>query len=111
MSLYHHWPVSHQDSLTLAPGSWPDCLDNTVAGGITEDDCPLDSIIRECGEEASLPAVWVQKNLSPAGLVTYVRKDELDWLFPECQYVVSFFFALLCRYDGLIKLTTFDSMT
>lgn len=52
-------------------------------------DAPLDTIIRECGEEAGLSATFVQKNLWPSGLVSYVRKDKLDYLFPEYIYVVS----------------------
>ena len=33
--------------------SWPGCLDNSVAGGITTGDSPLETIIRECGESCS----------------------------------------------------------
>lgn len=51
-------------------------------------------MIRECGEEASLPAVYVQKNLSSTGLISYVRKDKDNWLFPEIEYTVSAYLFL-----------------
>lgn len=33
--------------------SWPGLLDNSVAGGITSGDTPLETVIRECGKLVS----------------------------------------------------------
>lgn len=55
-------------------------LDNTVAGGITERDAPLESIIREAMEEASLENSWVENRIRAGGIVSYTRQSENGWL-------------------------------
>lgn len=68
-------------------------LDNTVAGGIATGESPFECIVREAGEEASLPEELVRKGVKPVGTVTYfhVRDHraggETRLLQPECQYV------------------------
>lgn len=68
-------------------------LDNTVAGGIATGESALESMVRECGEEASLPEDLVRKNTKAAGTVTYFHiRDrraggETRLLQPECQYI------------------------
>ncbi|SLM40315.1 thiamine pyrophosphokinase [Lasallia pustulata] len=68
-------------------------LDNSVAGGISTGEKPLDSLVREAAEEASLPEDLVRKDAKACGLVTYFyiqderAGGETDLLQPECQYV------------------------
>ncbi|WPH04735.1 Hypothetical protein R9X50_00763000 [Acrodontium crateriforme] len=68
-------------------------LDNTVAGGMATGERPLECMVRECEEEASLQEDVVRKSLRAAGTVTYfhVRDHraggETRLLEPECQYV------------------------
>lgn len=68
-------------------------LDNTVAGGIATGELPLNCIVREASEEASLPAHIVRKHIKAAGTVTYIHvRDEraggeTGLLQPECQFV------------------------
>lgn len=68
-------------------------LDNTVAGGLATGESPLDCIVREAAEEASLPEDLVRKQAKAVGAVTYfhIRDEraggETGLLQPECQYV------------------------
>lgn len=68
-------------------------LDNSVAGGTSTGEKPLESLVREAAEEASLPEDLVRKGAKACGLVTYfyIRDEraggETDLLQPECQYV------------------------
>lgn len=68
-------------------------LDNAVAGGIASGESPRDCLIRECGEEASLPEDLVRAKAKACGTVTYfhIRTEkaggETGLLQPECQYV------------------------
>lgn len=73
--------------------TFPSMLDNTVAGGISSGETPLETLVREAVEEASLPEELVRKRVRAAGTVTYVHVRDrraggetgLDQ--PECQYV------------------------
>lgn len=73
--------------------TYPSMLDNTVAGGIAVGEQPLECLIRECDEEASLGEDVVRRNIRPVGCVTYfyIRDEraggETGLLQPECQYV------------------------
>ena len=68
-------------------------LDNAVAGGIASGESPWESLVRECGEEASLPEELVRSKAKAAGTVSYyyVRGEaaggETGLLQPEVQYV------------------------
>lgn len=68
-------------------------LDNAVAGGITSGESALESMVRECGEEASLPEDLVRSRIKACGCVTYfyIRSEkaggETRLLQPECEYV------------------------
>ncbi|KAL1587485.1 hypothetical protein WHR41_03823 [Cladosporium halotolerans] len=68
-------------------------LDNTVAGGIATGESPFECIVREAGEEASLPEDLVRKDAKAVGTVTYFHiRDhraggETRLLQPEVQYV------------------------
>ncbi|MCJ1445176.1 MAG: hypothetical protein MMC23_005681 [Stictis urceolatum] len=68
-------------------------LDNTVAGGIATGEDQFESLVREAGEEASLPEEFVRKEARAAGAVSYFHVR--DWraggeeglLQPETQFV------------------------
>lgn len=70
--------------------TFPGMLDNSVAGGIAIGERPLDCVIREAMEEASLPEETVRAGLRACGVVTYAYVDdskEKGLLQPECEYV------------------------
>ena len=92
--------------------TWPGALDNTVAGGLSAADAsPLDCLVREADEEASLPQDLVRRSAVFAGTVSYLnltsgtassdsRHAEQDqdqeqgraqhhprYVYPECQWV------------------------
>lgn len=54
-------------------------LDGTVAGGIKAGASPLETVVREADEEASLPEALVRARVRPAGAVTYVGVTGLDF--------------------------------
>ncbi|KAK5135307.1 hypothetical protein LTR08_005410 [Meristemomyces frigidus] len=61
--------------------TYPSHLDNTVAGGIATGESPLETLLRESAEEASLPAAFVRAHAKAAGTVSYfhirdARADE-----------------------------------
>jgi 8-oxo-dGTP pyrophosphatase MutT (NUDIX family) len=72
--------------------TYPSCLDNTVAGGLTTGELPFECIVREAEEEASLPDAYVRENVKSVGVVTYFHvRDaraggEVDLLMPEVEY-------------------------
>ncbi len=67
-------------------------LDNTVAGGISIGEKPLECVVREAAEEASFPAELVRTKAKACGTVSYfhIRDEraggEVGLLQPECQY-------------------------
>lgn len=73
--------------------TYPGMLDNTVAGGIATGEQPLECLLRECEEEASLPEDVVRRNVRAVGAVIYfyIRDEraggETGLMQPECQYV------------------------
>ena len=92
--------VKHQDGLkiwvprrTRDKQTYGGMLDNTVAGGISTGEAPLECLIREATEEASFPEQLVRKHAKACGTVTYshIRNEkaggETGLLQPECQYV------------------------
>lgn len=68
-------------------------LDNTVAGGISSGETPLECLIRESAEEASLPEEYVRQKVQCCGTISYfyVRGEraggEVGLMQPEVQYV------------------------
>lgn len=72
--------------------TYPGMMDNTVAGGLSTGEEPFECLMRECGEEASLPR-HVAEKAKPCGTLTYfhVRDSraggETGLCQPECQYI------------------------
>lgn len=68
-------------------------LDNTVAGGLSTGEQPLECVIREAAEEASFPEQLVRSKAKACGTVSYVHiRDaraggETGLIQPECQYI------------------------
>lgn len=73
--------------------TYPGMLDNTVAGGMASGEDPLECVIREADEEASLPSSLVREKMKPEGTITYFHvRDaraggESGLMQPECQFV------------------------
>ncbi|KAI1179837.1 hypothetical protein F4777DRAFT_532164 [Nemania sp. FL0916] len=56
--------------------SSPNMLDATVAGGIASGTTPLETIIKEAGEEATLPPELVRTRVRSTGLLSYVSSTD-----------------------------------
>ena len=73
--------------------TYPGMLDNSVAGGLTIGEKASECIVREAGEEASLPEELVRRDAKPCGTVSYFHVRDMpdggeSGLYqPECQYV------------------------
>ncbi|KAK6904942.1 hypothetical protein L486_02589 [Kwoniella mangroviensis CBS 10435] len=67
--------------------TWPGRLDNSVAGGITAGSTPIETMIKECDEEASLPEEFVKKRLQNCGVATYFYITDDGFLQPEVEYI------------------------
>lgn len=55
--------------------TYPNKLDTTVAGGVSAGETPMQNIIREAQEEASLPADLLQKGIRTTGVLTYISYE------------------------------------
>lgn len=77
----------------LEKSTYAGMLDNTVAGGIAAGERPLECIVREAQEEASLPEDLTRKSAIAVGTISYfyVRDaragGETGLLQPETQYL------------------------
>lgn len=77
MTAYIHSPESKHGMKIWIPRraagkqTYGGMLDNTVAGGIATGENPLECLIRESDEEASLPGRVVRKSAVPNGTITY----------------------------------------
>jgi len=76
----------------LNKDTYPGMMDNTVAGGLSTGEKPFECLVRECEEEASLPASLVH-TAKACGTLTYFHiRDaraggEIDLCEPECEYI------------------------
>lgn len=72
--------------------TFPGMMDNTVAGGLATGEKPFECLVRECEEEASLPA-HIARQARCCGVMTYfhvrdVRAGgETGLCQPECEYI------------------------
>ncbi|VUC20178.1 unnamed protein product [Clonostachys rosea] len=73
--------------------TFPNMLDNTVAGGLCTGEDPFECLVREADEEASLPEEVVRSGAKFTGNVTYIyitnekHIGEGGFIYPECQWV------------------------
>ena len=56
--------------------TYPNCLDTTVAGGVTAGEGPLECIVREAAEEASLSENLVRDNACSCGVLSYIGMND-----------------------------------
>ncbi|KAI1143346.1 NUDIX hydrolase domain-like protein [Hypoxylon sp. FL0543] len=73
--------------------TYPNMLDNSVAGGLMTAEDPLECIIREADEEADIPEKLMRERVKFAGMVTYIyitderAGGEAGQIYPETQWV------------------------
>ncbi|KAL2103300.1 hypothetical protein ACEWY4_000168 [Coilia grayii] len=65
--------------------TYPGKLDNLAAGGLAANCGVKDTMVKECEEEACIPACIAEK-ARPVGTVSYTYEDD-EGVFPECQFV------------------------
>ena len=65
--------------------TYPGMLDNTVAGGQPEGLGLMENVIKECGEEASIPP-QIARGAKAVGAITYCYQSGME-LKPDVQYV------------------------
>lgn len=58
--------------------TYPGKLDHVVAGGLSHGERPGENVVKECAEEASIPAS-LAASAKPAGVVSYSQCDETQW--------------------------------
>lgn len=68
-------------------------LDSTVAGGVSAEYTPFETIVREANEEASLPEALIRRDVQSAGVLTYMstlekgQGEERGLIIPGMVYV------------------------
>ncbi|KAI2486169.1 NUDIX domain-containing protein [Pyrenophora tritici-repentis] len=73
--------------------SYPDLLDSAVGGGVQATQSPMQAIIQEADEEASLPGEYLRKHMRSCGALTYMSCTddrtgyENGLMVPEVVYV------------------------
>ena len=67
--------------------TFPGMLDSTVGGSLRHKETPAQCLVRESGEEASIPASMVQTRAKPCGSVTYLDEADSTVLTPETQFM------------------------
>jgi isopentenyldiphosphate isomerase len=65
--------------------TYPGMLDNTVAGGQPDGLGLMENVVKECGEEASIPSA-IARRAQAVGAITYCYQSGLE-LKPDVQYV------------------------
>ncbi|KAF7790643.1 hypothetical protein EIP86_001599 [Pleurotus ostreatoroseus] len=65
--------------------TWPGYLDNSVAGGIPSGTGVLETLVKECMEEASIEEGFVRKYAKSVGSITYFFCTDAGWLQPETE--------------------------
>lgn len=71
----------------MCRSSWPGRLDVTVGGGMALGDTALDTIVRECAEEASLCSDYVNDNVRPVGVLPFPNRSPAGWILPGLYYL------------------------
>nr|XP_056705869.1 uncharacterized protein LOC130477814 [Euleptes europaea] len=66
--------------------TYPGLLDNLAAGGIASGLGVRETLVKECQEEACIPA-FLAAQAKPVGTVTYTYVGAQGGIYPECQFV------------------------
>ncbi|KAL9115352.1 MAG: hypothetical protein Q9227_000673 [Pyrenula ochraceoflavens] len=82
--------------------SYPGMLDNTVGGSLSAGEEPLDCIIREAREEASLPEEETRRNIVSCGTLSY-QMAQTDAGMPGCQHQVQYLYEIELPPDRIPK--------
>lgn len=67
--------------------TFPNCLDTTVAGGVPSHQSPMENVIQEADEEASLPSELIKRDVRPAGVLSYIGLSSQGFVAPDLVYV------------------------
>ncbi|EGV60050.1 nudix-domain-containing protein 3 [Yamadazyma tenuis] len=70
--------------------TYPGMLDNTVAGGLGHPYGLWETVVKECFEEAGIPAQYVENHTKSVGVVSYLYHPKgrlIDRVQPEVEYV------------------------
>ncbi|XP_074873652.1 uncharacterized protein LOC142025077 isoform X2 [Carettochelys insculpta] len=70
---------------TLSKPTYPGRLDNLAAGGIAAGLGVMETLLKECQEEACIPPTLAAQ-ARPVGTISYTYEDARG-IFPECQFV------------------------
>ncbi|KAH7886727.1 NUDIX hydrolase domain-like protein [Phlebopus sp. FC_14] len=84
---------------SLSKSTWPGRYDCTVGGGMALGESPINTIIRECTEEASLPRAFVKEHVRSTGVLTFMNRSPAKWLLPGMYYL----YELRLPADGSIQ--------
>jgi isopentenyldiphosphate isomerase len=81
--------------------SFPDMLDNTVGGSLSSGEKPIDCIVRECAEEASLPVEYTRANITACGVLSY-QMTQTDYGQEGCQHQVQYLYEMEMSKDVVL---------
>lgn len=70
---------------SMTKQTYPGRLDNLAAGGLAAGISVKHTMVKECEEEARIPAA-IAETARPVSTVSYTYEDE-EGVFPECQFV------------------------
>ncbi|XP_067096980.1 thiamin pyrophosphokinase 2 isoform X1 [Osmerus mordax] len=70
---------------SITKQTYPGKLDNLAAGGLAAGISVKHTMVKECEEEACIPAA-IAETAHPVSTVSYTYEDE-EGVFPECQFV------------------------
>ncbi|KIJ62490.1 hypothetical protein HYDPIDRAFT_157902 [Hydnomerulius pinastri MD-312] len=84
---------------SFSKSTWPGRYDCTVGGGMGLGEDPAETIVRECTEEASLPAEFVKANLRSTGVLTFMNRSPAKWILPGMYYL----YELRLPPDGSVQ--------
>ncbi|KAF5383557.1 hypothetical protein D9615_003539 [Tricholomella constricta] len=72
---------------SITKRTWPGKLDVTVGGGMGVGDTALNTVVRECPQEASLNAKYVRNNVRSVGVLPFPNRSPANWILPGMYYL------------------------
>ena len=72
---------------------YPNLLDNFVGGSLATGEKPIDCIVREASEEASIPEGYTREHIKPCGCLSYMMTQTDDGGV-GCQYQVQYVYEI-----------------
>ena len=86
---------------SMTKKTYPGMLDNTIGGSLSAGESPLDCIVREANEEASLPKEETRKRITSCGTLSY-QMSQTDDGFPGCQHQVQYLYEMELMPDEIL---------